>query len=223
MANQLVTFGLLGVGGYLLYRVMQGESINPFVSTGTSNTNTTATGTYGSGGSPVANVPALGTVVSTPSDMAAQAQAHLAYIIPDQTITSLQSLTPTGYNPIVTPDVGTIFLRTDVYSGVEQVVSSRINKITSQYAAAGMSAPVASIQNAGIVTMDTIKTVMSTQGLSGLNNNRYGMGIRGVFPITGGYGFGGGMGAIVTANPYAKPPSNQVQTTGWELAVKRNI
>jgi len=110
----------------------------------------------------------------------------------------------------VTSDYGTIFARNNVYSAVQEVVQGRVSKMVAAYQAQGTSVPVGDLQNAGIVTLDTVKTVMSTQGLAGIGT---------VFPINGGYGFG----KIISVNPYSTPMNYQAQTTGWEMAVKKNV
>lgn len=114
--------------------------------------------------------PPLGTVVGNANDIAAQAAAGLAYILPVQTIGNLTSLTPNGYSPITTSDYGTIFLRNNVYSVANTDLQNRINRAQ----ASGASAT--SVQASTQLALNQIQQDMANNGIAGLGYSRTGIG-----------------------------------------------
>ena len=217
MSNQILPIIGIGVGGWLLYEWLTNPSFfsgstataTPITNASSGNvygntTNSTSGGGSGGSTNSSSTVPPIGTVVSNANDIAAQAQAGLAYIIPSPSISNVSSLTPNGYSFVSTSDAGNIFLRDDVYNSLQSSIQGRVARVQAQYQATGVQAPVSAIQSAGVVTLSQIQVLMSTQGLSG-------------------FGDGGGMGVIRTMNPYAVPVNYQANTTGWELASKKNI
>jgi hypothetical protein len=202
--NEFGTILLLGLGGFLLYEWYTGGLASLF-SAATSTptpTNTSSSTTY-------SGPPPEGTVVTNASDIAAQAAAGFAYILPSQTITNLTSLTPNGYSSFTTQDYGVIFLRNNIYSAVSSYINNTIDRLTSSYAAAGQSVPPQDIANVtNSFTLGLVQQVMSSNGLSGIN--------RTVFGQSGGYG----VGKIVNVNPYATPRNYQAILNGWESIPK---
>lgn len=83
-----------------------------------------ATGTPAQSTPPVsASIPALGTTVKSASDVAAQASAKDAYILPDAATFNTVGSVP-GYQAFVLTDAGNVFLRNDVAIAANQQVGS---------------------------------------------------------------------------------------------------
>jgi hypothetical protein len=106
--------------------------------------------------------PPLGTVVGNANDIAAQAAAGLAYILPAQSLQNLSSLTPNGYSPITTSDFGLVFLRNNVYQVATTDLNNRIQRAIDQGAAE------TSVQNATKLSLTNIQQDMSSNGITGL-------------------------------------------------------
>lgn len=161
--SMILLLGAAGVGGYLWYTGKLAQFGLPGFS---SSTPTPAPGPNPTPSGPPP-VPPLGTTVTNANDALRQAAANDAYIIPDAaTFSVLQSAPPSGYGWITTTDKGGILLRPDVLAAVQTAITNRVNRATSQGAAAS------SIQAAGQVTLADIQSMMSNVGLSGFGDFR---------------------------------------------------
>lgn len=111
--------------------------------------------------------PALGTTVTSATDVLKQIGAQDPFVIPDAATAAAIGAPPSNYGAVTTTDKGVVFLRPDVYSAVQNLISGRLAKIAAANAA-GTPVAATSIQNATNVTLADIQSTMSLQGLSGL-------------------------------------------------------
>jgi hypothetical protein len=162
------TILLLGAAGVAIYGYFQ----NWFASFGFASTAAAATPAAPASTTPAAStasVPALGSVVHSAADVAAQVAAKDPYILPDN---SVISQAPVGYvlaansTPAETGTTnGQFYLRSDVADAVVALINA-----VNTAAGRGASASLLTLYNFPIANLAQLKTIMSSKGLTGLGD-----------------------------------------------------
>lgn len=166
------TFILLGVAAVGVYGYLNGWFSGLLGTTTTAAAAAVPTPTSTTAAAPAASVPALGSVVHTAADLAAQVAARDPYIFPDS---SLIGQAPAGYvlaKDATVSETGTVdgsfYLRADVAQAVLGVINL-INAAASGGTGATQQT-LATLYLAPVSNLAQIKTIMSSSGLSGFGD-----------------------------------------------------